>query len=537
MAFDSADPLFITVYAGTGKRSSYLDFGKAVGLMKSTDGGQTWLTVGQLGTARLRLTIDPRSSQRMFLGVMDNPCDTYRSEDGGKTWLPIIRNESVCRITIDPRQGILYHRSEQSAQLQRSKDNGQTWELFSVDVPPHNILEVVVDPQDSQRLWAIGGCGTFLYVSQDGGFTFTELMSFPQDLCDDSFIVLDSTGQRIYVSGWGNILRSDDGGQSWAQLANLGATLQASALDPSNSSVLYVGTTYRGLLKTTTAGQSWFVLSNLPATSVNDIAIDPINPQTVYAATDTGAFVSLDSGGQWSRVQDGLGPNPIVYSIDVDPHDSSVVYAVTPDGVYRLEGTSPSTGPLDLQAEQARAFAEPILAAIADRPPDFEDDFSTADKGWITDNNCGQIADGRLRATILTADQTTCGIHNAILGVTNFVFEIDLTQLSTEVQGRAVVQWRHTAAGFYGVFVDVPGQRWMLQAEHFPDASQEWNGPSSGRIRVVGRGNQFAVYINHTPIFYLQDDLNPGGEIDFRLSAATGVPHAIASRTGMPNPS
>ena len=491
-------------------------------VMKSTDGGQTWLPVGQLGAARLYLTIDPRSSQRMFLSVIDNPCDTYRSEDAGKTWLPIIRNGSVCRITIDPAQGILYHHSQQSGQLQRSKDDGQTWELFSADVPPQNIIEVAVDPQDSQRLWGIGGCDTFLYVSQDGGSTFTELENSLHDLCEDSFVGLDGTGQRIYVGSWGNILRSDDGGQSWAQLANLGATLQASALDPSNSDVLYVGTTYKGLLKTTTAGQSWSALSNLPAPSVNDIAIDPTHPQTVYAATDTGAFVSLDSGGQWSRIQDGLGPNPIVYSIDVDPDDSSQVYAVTPDGVYRLEGISQPIEPLNSQAEQARAFAEPILAAIADRPPDFEDGFSADNKGWVTDNGCGQIIDGRLRTTILTMDQTTCGVHNPILSITNFVFEIDLMQSDTEVQGRAVVQWRHTPTGFYSVYVDLPGQRWELQTEHVPGVSREWSGPASGRLRVIGLGNQFAVYINQTPVFYLENDLYSRGEIDFRLSAGTG---------------
>ena len=491
-------------------------------VMKSTDGGQTWLPVGQLGAARLHLTIDPRSSQRMFLSVIDDPCDTYRSEDGGKTWLPIIRNGSVCRITIDPAQGILYHHSQQSGQLQRSKDNGQTWEFFSADVPPKNIIEVAVDPQDSQRLWGIGGCDTFLYVSQDGGSTFTELENSLHDLCEDSFVGLDDTGQRIYVGSWGNILRSDDGGQSWVPLANLGATLQASALDPSNSIVLYVGTTYRGLFKTTTAGQTWAALSNLPATSVNDLAIDPANPQTVYAATDTGAFVALDGGGQWSRIQADLGPNPIVYSIDVDPNDSSQVYAVTPDGVYQLAGIFDSTEALGSQAEQTQAFAEPILAAIADRPPDFEDDFSTGNQGWVTDNNCGQIAAGRLRTNILTAEQTTCGVHNPILGITNFVFEIDLTQLSTEIQGSAGVQWRHTPDGLYGVYVDVPGRRWVLQVEHLPGATQEWSGPASGRIRVIARGSQFAVYINDTPVFYLRDDLYPNGEIDFSLSAGTG---------------
>ena len=180
------------------------------------------------------------------------------------------------------------------------------------------------------------------------------------------------------------------------------------------------------------------------------------------------------------------------------------------------------TPTLSPQAEQARAFAEPILAAIADRPPDFEDDFSADDKGWVTDNSCGQIMDGRLRTNILNMDQTTCGVHNSILDITNFVFEIDLTQSYTEIQGTAGVQWRHTSTGLYGVYVEVPGQRWELQTEHVPDTSRDWSGPASGRIRVIGLGNQFAVYINQTPVFYLQNDLYTNGAIDFNLSAGTG---------------
>jgi hypothetical protein len=34
------------------------------------------------------------------------------------------------------------------------------------------------------------------------------------------------------------------------------------------------------------------------------------------------------------------------------------------------------------EAEEARAFTEPILAAIADRPPDYQDDFSDPASGW-----------------------------------------------------------------------------------------------------------------------------------------------------------
>ncbi|MBM2849794.1 MAG: hypothetical protein HW418_2736, partial [Anaerolineales bacterium] len=70
-------------------------------------------------------------------------------------------------------------------------------------------------------------------------------------------------------------------------------------------------------------------------------------------------FLSQDSGDSWSALNDGPGPNPIVYSIAVDPNDSSKVYAVTPDGVYRLAGILESAETLSPQAEQARAFTDP----------------------------------------------------------------------------------------------------------------------------------------------------------------------------------
>ncbi len=192
------------------------------------------------------------------------------------------------------------------------------------------------------------------------------------------------------------------------------------------------------------------------------------------------------------------------------------------------------------QADQARAFAEPILQAIANRAPDFQDDFSSDNKGWVADNwedfHCGQIIDGRIRLGILTDRMIqlsdaryTCGAHlPAILTVTNFVFEIDLIQAQSEIQGFAGVQWRHTN-GYYRVAVDIPGHRWTLvrSSSGSPggvgiETLQEWQGPTSGRIRVMGRGNQFAVYVNEIPVFYLEDDLNPDGEIDLWLNAPDG---------------
>ncbi|MBV6393878.1 MAG: hypothetical protein KPEEDBHJ_03122 [Anaerolineales bacterium] len=234
----------------------------------------------------------------------------------------------------------------------------------------------------------------------------------------------------------------------------------------------------------------------------------------------------------------------IVTSGAVMPTNTEVSMTATITPIAPTEATvAPST--LSPQAEQARAFAEPILQAIADRPPDFEDDFSTINPNWqidTYDGPCGKIAEGIITTSIVPEQMTplsygryTCGVHNSNdLTVTNFVFDVDLIQTSSEIQGIAGVQWRHISNSnrydsYYRVAVEIPGNRWTLArsfsnspAEGVNEILQEWQGPSSGRIRVIGWGDQFAIYINETPVFYLKDDLNPSGEIDLILNAADG---------------
>jgi hypothetical protein len=72
------------------------------------------------------------------------------------------------------------------------------------------------------------------------------------------------------------------------------------------------------------------------AASFNTIALDLRNPDRVYAGTDNGAYVSFDGGKSWNGINDGLLGALVIYSIVVDPRDSSV-YAATPYGIFKLE--------------------------------------------------------------------------------------------------------------------------------------------------------------------------------------------------------
>jgi hypothetical protein len=115
----------------------------------------------------------------------------------------------------------------------------------------------------------------------------------------------------------GGVWKSTDGGASWHPLSDLIANLgvNALALDPASSNVLYAGTGEgffnidglrgAGIFKSADGGATW---ARLAATAtedfyyVNDIAVSARDHNRVYAATDTGVFRSLNGGATWSQI-------------------------------------------------------------------------------------------------------------------------------------------------------------------------------------------------------------------------------------------
>jgi hypothetical protein len=117
----------------------------------------------------------------------------------------------------------------------------------------------------------------------------------------------------------GGVWKTLDKGETWStttdQLANLAVTCMA--IDPTNPDILYAGTGEgffnidavdgNGIFKTTDGGNYWEQLSSTAVTtdnrnfvSVNRLVISPTNPQFLLAATTTGIFRSTDGGGHWS---------------------------------------------------------------------------------------------------------------------------------------------------------------------------------------------------------------------------------------------
>jgi photosystem II stability/assembly factor-like uncharacterized protein len=125
----------------------------------------------------------------------------------------------------------------------------------------------------------------------------------------------------------GGVWKSTDGGESWFPLSDLlpSIGIGALAIDPQNPDTLYAGTgewytgstrgdSIRGLgiFKTTDGGATWRQLPETVNASfyyTNDIVVSPTNPQNVYAATYGGVWVSRDGGDTWRRTLSRTSPN------------------------------------------------------------------------------------------------------------------------------------------------------------------------------------------------------------------------------------
>jgi photosystem II stability/assembly factor-like uncharacterized protein len=147
------------------------------------------------------------------------------------------------------------------------------------------------------------------------------------------------------------VWKTTNGGASWAPAATglPNATVNGLAINLTTPQTLYAATS-GGVYKTTNGGVSWTVMNNgllLPRTDGNAanppiscIAIDPTNPNTVYAVANTQAaadgsfysfatvFKTTDGGVNWTPQTSGFNNAHTAFaSVAVDPSNSANVYA------------------------------------------------------------------------------------------------------------------------------------------------------------------------------------------------------------------
>ena len=232
---------------------------------------------------------------------------------------PAAASGRVMSIAVNPKNKFEYYVGVASGGVWKTVNDGTTWSPLFDGEGSYSIGWVALDPNDASVVWVGSG---------------------------------ESNSQRSVAYGDG-VYRSDDGGKSWKNLGlKKSEHIGRVVIDPRDSKVVYVAAEGplwgpggdRGLYKTTDGGKNWkAVLSISENTGVADVAMDPSNPDILYASAyqrrrhvftlidggpESAIYKSTDAGSTWNKVTSGL---PSVdtgrIGLTVSPADPNVIYA------------------------------------------------------------------------------------------------------------------------------------------------------------------------------------------------------------------
>ena len=325
---------------------STLYLGSDSGLFKTTDGAANWSSVNNgLGNTTVRaLAINPSNHFSVYAGTAFG---IFKSTNAGNGWAYSssgLQNSTIREIAIDPANPRNIYAASDLGGVLKSSNGGTTWTNLNFGLPDNPSISAFGYVNSANPALYAGvssngiGQGVFKSVN-DGGIWNPANGAFIYGTGIFS-LGLTNDANVFYVGASGGLYKTTDGGNSYATLAGLGASVQRFAIDPTDQNIVYAGTVFGALFKSTNAGATWNRMGLSGNGGVTSLTIDPNDNQTIYATLQySRLFKSSDAGLTWTQIDISepavFNQNLYCYSFTIDPSDSNNLYAGTTQGVFK----------------------------------------------------------------------------------------------------------------------------------------------------------------------------------------------------------
>lgn len=298
----------------------------SMGVLKSTNGGNSWSTTGLTWSDSIRvgsfdLEMHPTNSDMLFVC---SDSGIHKSDDAGVTWDLVFSGGTAMELVFHPSDSLVMYASDYNritsnpqARFLKSTDAGDSWTPISSGFFPPNSqrIALVTNPLVPSLVIAMFGDRTSgpafdgLFLSVDEGATWSLLNAGPADIL----------GGNIGGGGYSQPFRNN-----------------RLAWDPSNAVNVIAGGI--NVWRSSNSGSSFTQSSYWRQDSTNweythaDINDLQYNPMTgdLYCASDGGIFKSDDHGVTWNDITDGL-EIATFYGITTTSQDYDLIYGGTQD--------------------------------------------------------------------------------------------------------------------------------------------------------------------------------------------------------------
>ena len=226
------------------------------------------------------------------------------------------------------------------------------------------INDLELHPTNPRILYA-GTAGGGVWKSNNGGATFNPIFDDhiqsigavtldPNDPDNTIYVGTGETWTRNSVSVGDGLYKSVDGGINWDKIGFENSERIANVIvNPNNSDEIFVGvlgalwsdSDERGVYKSEDGGKTWAqVLYDGPSTGCADLAMDPTNPNILYASMwefrrtgwsfnsggeKSALYKSIDGGKTWSKIHNGFPEGKLGrLAIAIAPSSPNILYTV-----------------------------------------------------------------------------------------------------------------------------------------------------------------------------------------------------------------
>jgi photosystem II stability/assembly factor-like uncharacterized protein len=274
------------------------------------------------------------------------------------------RIDDIAAVESDPH---IIYAGTASGGVWKTTNNGVTWNPIFDNQTTSSIGDIAISSSNPDIIWVGTGepnnrqsssWGDGVYKSEDGGRTWKN-MGLRDSNHIGRIVIHPTNPDVVYVAAlghlWGpnqerGLYKTVDGGKKWknTKFIDENTGFVDVAMDPANPNTLYAAAYQRrrrgwgfngggpgsGLYKSTDGGDNWFRLTNgLPEGNTGRIGIDIYHsdPKTVYAIIEHkqgGVFRSDDKGFSWKKMSD-TNPRPMYYSqIRIDPNNDQKIWVL-----------------------------------------------------------------------------------------------------------------------------------------------------------------------------------------------------------------
>jgi photosystem II stability/assembly factor-like uncharacterized protein len=233
---------------------------------------------------------------------------------------PALTSGRISDFAVHPQRKSTYYVAVASGGVWKTENNGTTFQPLFDSQGSYSIGCITLDPSNPNVVWV--GTG-------------------------------ENNNQRSVAYGDG-VYKSEDGGASWKNMGlKTSEHIGKIIVDPRNSDVVYVAAIgplwnsggERGVYKTTDGGKTWTaVLTIDPYTGVNDLIMDPRNPEVLYASSfqrerhvftyvgggqGSSIYRTKDGGKTWEKAEKGLpSADKGRIGLAISPANPEYLYAI-----------------------------------------------------------------------------------------------------------------------------------------------------------------------------------------------------------------